>query len=638
MSAVCAMGRSLLFFTMLATLGGRALGEPRLDDRIFTAPRQYSAEQFLAVTHWLGNSFSADNGKILVSSDQDGVLNAYAIGVEDGSMKRLSHSTAEAVRVQSYFPRDERFLYLSDRGGDELDHLYVQAPDGTAVDLTPGEGHKARFFGWAHDGKTLFLGTNQRDSRFFDLFELDAADYSRTCIYRDDHGYEFRGVSPDRRYLAFERTRTRSDTDILLYDRATHRMRTLTPHEGDVRFAFQTFGSKGKNIYYTTDEASEYAYLVRQSLIDGAREVVLKADWDVSFAIASHGGKFLIAGINKDGRTELRLLQTATMRRVALGGMPQGDITSVEVSRDETMLSFYLSTGRAAADLYVLPLPAGEPKRLTRSLSGAIEERDLVEGRIVRFRAQDGLEISGFLFRPHGASAQARVPALVWVHGGPGGQFRVGYDPFIQYLVNHGYAIYAINHRGSSGYGKAFFEADDRRHGQADLDDCVSSKQMLAKTGYIDPGRIGIIGRSYGGYMALAALSFRPGEFAVAVDLFGISNWVRTLKGMPAWWEAIREALFAEIGHPERDREYLESVSPFYHVDNITKPLLVFQGANDPRVLRAESDDFVKALKSRGMPVEYVVFEGEGHGLRRKESRLAAYRTTLAFLNRHLRQ
>jgi dipeptidyl aminopeptidase/acylaminoacyl peptidase len=213
----------------------------------------------------------------------------------------------------------------------------------------------------------------------------------------------------------------------------------------------------------------------------------------------------------------------------------------------------------------------------------------------------------------------------------------VGYSAATQYLVNHGYVLFDINNRGSSGYGKTFFKMDDRKHGEADLGDVVAAKGMLAATGYVDTTRIGIMGGSYGGYMTLAALTLRPGAFAVGVDLFGISNWVRTLESIPPYWESFREALYAEMGDPETDSERLHRISPLFNADRIRSPLLVLQGANDPRVLQVESDEIVAAARKNGVPVEYVVFPDEGHGFLKTENRIEGTRKILAFLDRYLR-
>jgi dipeptidyl aminopeptidase/acylaminoacyl peptidase len=226
---------------------------------------------------------------------------------------------------------------------------------------------------------------------------------------------------------------------------------------------------------------------------------------------------------------------------------------------------------------------------------------------------------------------------LVLVHGGPGGQAQVGYSPLVQALVNHGYVVFDINNRGSSGYGKTFFAMDDRKHGEADLGDVVASKQMLVGTGYVDPDRIGIIGGSYGGYMVLAALTLQPDAFKVGVDLFGISNWVRTLESTPAWWASFREALFAELGDPKIDKARLLRISPLFHAEKIKAPFMVLQGANDPRVLQVESDEIVAAAKKNGVPVEYIVFPDEGHGFVKKENEIKGYTAVLAFLDKYLK-
>jgi dipeptidyl aminopeptidase/acylaminoacyl peptidase len=284
----------------------------------------------------------------------------------------------------------------------------------------------------------------------------------------------------------------------------------------------------------------------------------------------------------------------------------------------------------------VADLEGGEPKKLSSTLNPAIDPDDLVDGEVVRFASYDGVEIPGVLYKPHQASTTNKVPAVVWVHGGPGGQSRVGYNEAIQYMVNGGYAVYAINNRGSSGYGKTFFQMDDKKHGEADLDDVVASKRMLIDTGWVNPDQIGIVGGSYGGYMTLAALTFRPEEFAAGIDLFGISNWPRVLESIPPWWESFKEALYQEMGDPAEDAERLNRISPLFHSDQIQRPLMVLQGANDPRVLQEESDDIVEAVRANGVPVEYIVFEDEGHGFAKKENRQEAYSAMRDFLDRYL--
>jgi dipeptidyl aminopeptidase/acylaminoacyl peptidase len=599
--------------------------------------RQYSIQDFLGTTNYHGASFSPDNGKVLVSSDASGVYNVYSIPVAGGEPTRLTDSTANAYFSRGYFPADERLLYTADQGGNELDHLYVRELDGSSTDLTPGENLKAVFYGWSADDRTFLVGTNERDQRFFDVYEYDAATYERQLVYRNDEGLNFGDVSPDGRLLALDKINNNADSDIYLFDRESGESSHLTPHEGDVQYFTAQFSPAGGKLLFVTDHDSEFLHLVEHDLETGDRRVLEQPEWDVSFAYFSKRGRYLIVGINNDARTELRIHDTTTGDLLTLEGGPADSlIDGVSVSRDETRLAYYASSSRMPRDLFVQTLGGGDAKRLTASLNPNIDPQDLVDAEVVRFASFDGVEIPGILYLPHAASSEAPAPALVWVHGGPGGQSRVDYSALIQYLVNHGYAVYAINNRGSSGYGKTFNHLDDRRHGQDDLDDCVASKRMLTDTGLVDAERIGILGGSYGGYMVLAALTFRPEEFAIGIDIFGISNWHRTVTNIPPWWESFRAALEQEMG-PFDDEEFFRAKSPLFHAENIVRPLMVLQGANDPRVLQVESDDIVEAARANGVPVEYIVFPDEGHGFRKKENQARGYEAILRFADRHLK-
>ena len=213
-----------------------------------------------------------------------------------------------------------------------------------------------------------------------------------------------------------------------------------------------------------------------------------------------------------------------------------------------------------------------------------------------------------------------------------------GFEGTFQYLVNQGYVVLGINNRGSSGYGKTFFTADDGKHGREPLQDCVEAKKYLASLPYVDGSRIGIFGGSYGGYMVLSALAFHPDAFDVGVDAFGISDWLSILKNLPPQQQAVRELLYQEIGNPETQEEMLRATSPLFHAEKIRKPLLVIQGANDPRVVKAESDEIVQAVQKSKVPVEYVVFPDEGHGFSKKKNEAEAYSRTRSFLDQHLKK
>jgi dipeptidyl aminopeptidase/acylaminoacyl peptidase len=626
---------------LVALLAGAASAKPPAKPAATEAPRQvkqYTIDQFLANTAYGGGSFSPDGRKILVSSNQTGVFNVFAIPVDGGKPVQLTDSKVSAIQPIGYFPHDERFLYSSDQGGNEKNHLYAQSPDGKVRDLTPGDNLKAQFMGWSKDEKSFFLGTNEREASAFDVYEMAFDGYGRKLLYKNEGAYLPEAVSPDRRYIALAKSVTNAASDIDLYDRTTGKLITLASHEdagAEVANSAADFSPDGKSLYYTTDKGSQFAYLVRYDLATGQRTEVLRPQWDVQGAGFSRDGRWFNIAINNDARTELRVFEAAGMKPVKLPAM-QADITGINFQPNGSLMSFYAESA-GPRDLYVSDLKTGKVRQLTHALNAAIDPKDLVPPQVVRFKSFDGTEIPGLLYKPLTASPAAKVPGLVWVHGGPGGQSRIGYSGLIQYLVNHGYAIYAINNRGSSGYGKAFYAMDDRKHGEGDLDDCVATKKMFAGTGWVDPARIGIIGGSYGGYMVLAALAFRPTEFAAGVDLFGVSNWLRTLESIPAWWGPTRDSLYKELGDPKADADYLRKISPLFHADQIERPLIVLQGENDPRVLKAESSEIVDAVKKKGVPVEFLLFPNEGHGFNRRDTQEKAYAATLQFLDKYLK-
>lgn len=599
--------------------------------------KEYTIEQFMNTEAITGGAISHDDQLILYSSRSSGIFNAFTVPISGGKSTQLTDSKTDSVFVISFFPRDNRILYSSDKGGNEIAHIYLRKEDGQVQDLTPDEKARAVFYDWSYDGNSFFYGSNKRDPKFMDVYEMDVAGMQPKMVYRNEAGYEFGAVSDDKRYLALVKPITTSNTDIYLFDSSNQQLKHLTPHTGDMVFYPAGFSVDSKSLYYRTDQGSEFTYLKRYDIGTGKSEKVEEAKWDIMYAYLSKQGKYRVTAVNNDARTEIRVLDTKDNKLVQLPDIPNADITGVRISDSEKVMLFYVNGSRSPSNIYVYEFATGRSRKLTDTMNPEINPEDLVEATVVRFKSFDGMEIPALLYKPHRAEAGRKMPALVSVHGGPGGQARFGYSPLKQYLVNHGYAIIDVNNRGSSGYGKTFYKADDLKHGNEDLNDCVAAKKFLAGTGWVDKNRIGIMGGSYGGYMTLAGLAFRPDEFAVGVDIFGVSNWVRTLKSTPPWWAAFREALFKELGNPETQEQFLRDKSPLFHADKIQKPLIVLQGANDPRVLKVESDEIVAALKKNEVPVEYVVFPDEGHGFVKKENEIKGYGAILRFLDRHLK-
>ncbi|MDX1389872.1 MAG: S9 family peptidase, partial [Acidobacteriota bacterium] len=409
-----------------AACGGDAPSPDASDDRAApTGFTRYTIEQFLGTTATFGSSFSPDGSKILVSSDESGIFNAYAVPVDGSPPEMLTSSETDAVMVAGYFPEDERFIYSSDEGGNELSHVYVRELDGSATDITPGEGHIAGFGGWAEDEASFFVATNERSGQFMDLYEVALDGYERSLFYQNDEGYDPSAISDDKRWIVVTKTHTTLDNDLYLLDRETGDRRHLTPHEGDATYGALEFTPDASALYLTTNEGTEFMRLARLDLESGEMETLLAPDWDVMYASFSESDRYMVVGINEDASTRIRLFEMPGMTEIELPAMPGLDITSFNFDDDESTVAMYASSSRSPSNLYVYELGGDAPTQLTRSLNREIDPAHLVEGEVVRFSSYDGLEVPGILYRPHHAAPDTPVPAMVWVHGGPGGQSRI---------------------------------------------------------------------------------------------------------------------------------------------------------------------------------------------------------------------
>ncbi|MBS1681921.1 MAG: alpha/beta fold hydrolase [Bacteroidetes bacterium] len=607
-------------------------------------PQLYSMAQFMDIVQINGGAFSPDETKVLINSKETGIYNAFEIDIKTGEKKQVTKSTDNAVFSDSYFPNDNRILFESDKGGNEITHLYVQTPEGKVNDLIQDSTAKAQFAGWSYNKKMMYYTSNSRDKKYFDLYKIEVEGkpseskmYPVSLLYKNEQGLDVSAISNDDRYIALTKSTTTNNSDMYLLDTQSGKTKLLSEHKGDVQFQPQYFSLDGKKLFYLTNQGSEFMYLASYDLAGGATEKVEEAPWDLMYAYQSRSGKYRLVAINNDARTEIKIYDGATNQPVQIAGLPEGDITGVNISDSEKLMTFYVSSSKSPSNLFVYNFETKEAKQLTNTMTKEIDPAHLVAGEVVRFKSYDGLEIPCLLYKPLGLAEGEKVPALLFIHGGPGGQTRLNYSPIVQHIVNHGYVVLAVNNRGSSGYGKSFYAADDRKHGDADLKDCVESKKLLAGLRYVDAGKIGIMGGSYGGYMTMAALAFTPEEFNVGVNLFGVTNWLRTLKSIPPWWAAFRDALYAELGNPATDSVALYNKSPLFHADKITKPFIVLQGTNDPRVLKVESDEMVAAARKNGVPVEYVLFPDEGHGFVKKENNIKANEEILKFLDKYLK-
>lgn len=599
---------------------------------------QYTIEQFYGNTRVGGGYFSPDETKLLISSDESGIFNVYEIDLETGDRIQVTHSTEDSYFAVGYVPSTGEILYSADKGGNEVSHIYLLNSGGEATDLTPGEEEKASFAGW-NAGKTAFYYTsNKRDPKYFDLYKMDVSTWQPEMLYRNEDGLDVASISRDEKVIALTLPLTTSTNQLFLRNTETGEETEISDPAKTGSYSASDFSNDGTKFFYTTDADQEFSYLVEYDVASGNRSTFYESDWDVAYSTLSEHEKYRVILVNEDGRNKVILLDNATGDEVNFPEIPDADILSIAISDSEEKMRLMVGSSKAPTNLYVYDITSESLTKLTETLNPEINPDHLVAAEVIRYPSFDGLEIPAIYYKPHQASEENTVPALVWVHGGPGGQSRTGFSALIQYLVNNGYAILAVNNRGSSGYGKTFFRMDDRDHGGGDLQDCIWGKKWLQEQNYIDAEKIGIMGGSYGGFMTMAAMAFEPDEFKVGVNIFGVTNWLRTLKSIPPWWESARQALYDELGNPHtEDSVHLYNISPLFHAHQVKNPIMVLQGANDPRVLQVESDEIVEAVRENDVPVEYLVFPDEGHGFIKKENEIKGYGQILSFLDTYLK-
>jgi len=597
--------------------------------------KKYSIETLMTNNRSSGGYFSKDVTKLLYSSDKSGIFNVYETDLTTNEETQITDSKLDSYFAITYSPLTNEVIYTSDKGGDENFHLFLIRENKT-TDLTPGENTKASFLGWTKDEKEMYFLSNSRDPKFFDLYKINMENLKTVMLFKNDKAYTYYPVSNNDKYLTLNLNPSRDVDRMFLYEFETKNKVEISNQKAN--FWGQGFDKNDENYYYSTNHDSEFLYLMSYNIKTGKRNLVYKTNWDVTRSSFSKNDKYRVITINEDAQNKIIVRSNKDSSIIKFRGLDKININAVSFSDNEKMVKITAGASNSPGDIYTYNLLTDELNQITSNLNADINPSDLVNGQVIRYNSFDELEIPAILYKPIIANKKNKVPALVWVHGGPGGQSRIGYRPLIQYLVNNGYAILAVNNRGSSGYGKTFYGLDDKNHGDKDLKDCVWAKYWLQKQDYIESENIGIIGGSYGGYMTMAAMAFESEVFNVGVNIYGVTNWIRTLRSIPAYWESSRKSLYKELGDPyTKDSVRLYNISPLFHAKNIKNPIMVLQGANDPRVLQIESDEIVKEARNSGVYVEYLLFEDEGHGFIKKENQIEGYKKILIFLNNYLK-
>lgn len=544
----------------------------------------------------------------------------------------------EPVNVARAADSGGGFVFLRDQGGNENSQLYYRSAEGNVRELTHGDyihGNPV----WAHDGKRVAFYGNDRDGASYDVYVADVTSGAAPQLVvggKQDAWYPLDWSADDARLLVW-RYVSISESYLYVADVATGALTPLDTSGHRIGIREARFAPGGRGVYVLSDEDGEFLSLrLVDPVTHQARRITPELGWDVEEFDASLDGRYIAYVVNQDGRSHLTLLDTQTHAEISPAGLPEGVITRVLFDRAGRRLGLSLESPGAPRDVYSWDLEKQRLERWTRSEPGPLDSRNLVAPELIHYPTWDRVAgrprlLSAYVYRPRNA---VHCPVVIDIHGGPESQFRPGWDPFIQFLVNElGYAVVAPNVRGSSGYGKGFLALDNGELREDAVRDIGSLLVWIGAQPVFDRERISVMGASYGGYMALASLVSYGERLRGGIDVVGISNFVTFLTHTAPYRRDLRRAEYGDERDPHT-RAFLERISPLTNASRIKRPLLVVEGLNDPRVPASESEQLVWRVRAAGGEVWYLTAKDEGHGFRKKANRDAYLETAATFLQR----
>ncbi len=597
-------------------------------------------QQYLQIRSASSGVFSADGENVVFSTNITGTPQLWKVPTAGGWPEQL---TFEDDKVTGAFrlPAGRGWIFQRDRGGDERTQLHWMSPDGKKIRALTANPKAIHSLGALRsDGKAIAYASNARNQQFFDLYVMQLPSEKATRVSREDGNLSARAFSPDGKFLVYADTLTPSNENLMVLELSTGKKRLLTPHRGDANYGSLSFGRDGM-LYGITDEGREFHSLARIRWQDPAArwEFLVPDRADCEGLVMTEAGDRLAYLVNRDGYSDLHMRELATGKDQLIKTMLEGVLSDLDWSVDGRRLSFTFSGPRDPADVWIVE-GAAAPHRLTRSSLAGITRESFIAPTLVRYETFDRRTIPAHLYVPGKGAPAGPIPFLVYVHGGPESQERPDFAASFQYYLSRGYGLMALNIRGSTGYGRTYTHLDDTVRRKDAILDVDHAARYLIDQGIAHERRIAILGGSYGGYMTLAALTMLPGltkvpdRFAAGIDTVGMSNLETFLERTGPWRRAQREA---EYGSLVTQRDLLREVSPITHLNDIQAPLMVIQGANDPRVPQHEADQIVAALRERNHPVEYLLFADEGHGVVKLTNRVKSFTAGAAFLDRYVR-
>jgi dipeptidyl aminopeptidase/acylaminoacyl peptidase len=586
----------------------------------------------------VGYSLSPNGDYLAFMQPWEKRLNVFVEKIGSGQATRVTSAKERDIAGYAW-KGNNRIVYIQDTGGDENFRLYAVGIDSSNPrDLTPFEKVRAQIIDNLEQNENeILVGLNKRNPQIFDVYRINVNTGTMEMIAENPGNYTGWGTDWDGK-LRIAITTDGVNSSVLVRNTETEKFAPLVTTSFKETFAPLVFTSDNKQLYVSTNIGRDKTAIVKYD-VENKKElekIYEHPDVDVTSLLSSRKRRVITGVSYTTDKSHYHFIdnQRAALQKDLERRLPGYEVRLAGCNREEDKCLVRSFTDRSRGAYYFYDLKSKDFRKLS-DISPWLNEQDMASMKPIKYQSRDGLIINGYLTLPKGVAAR-NLPVVVNPHGGPWFRDQWGYNPEVQFLANRGYAVLQVNFRGSTGYGRKFWEASFKQWGKAMQDDITDGVQWLIKEGIADQKRIGIYGGSYGGYATLAGLTFTPDLYAVGVDYVGVSNLFTFIKTIPPYWKPYLEMIYEMVGHPEKDKELLTSASPVFHSSKIKVPLLIAQGANDPRVNKAESDQMVEALKARGIEVPYIVKSNEGHGFANEENRFEFYRAMEEFLGKHL--
>jgi len=577
--------------------------------------------------------------EILIGTRFADTVQVHQVATPGGARTQMTFF-GDRVTDASYQPhKGDFFLFRKDVGGGEWYQIFrFDVATGDVTMLTDGKSRNSEFI-WSNKGDRIAYAGTLRNNADLDFYVIDPAakpEPRKPLTENQGGGWQVRDWSPDDRTLLATEYISINESHLWAVDVASGTKKRLTPEGEKVAYQPIGFSRDGKGVYVATDKDGEFQRLAYMDMAGGGLKYLNNEPWDVEEAALSEDRQSLAYVVNENGLSTLHVLDLKPGKPRSLPKLPTGQITALHWSENNRDVAFSLNSAQSPSDVYSVDVQTAKLDRWTYSETGGVPSQNFVEPKLVKWKSFDGKEISGWLYAPKVKPASGKYPVVINIHGGPEGQSRPGFLGRTNYWINElGAVLIYPNVRGSTGYGKTFSQLDNGFLRENTYKDIGALLDWIGQQPDLDSQRVMVTGGSYGGHMTLAVATRYSSRLACSVDVVGISNLVTFLEHTESYRRDLRRVEYGDERDPKM-RAYLESIAPMNHVKDITKPMMVVAGVNDPRVPKSESDQIVKSLEESGTPVWYLAAKDEGHGFQKKKNADFQFYTTVLFMRRYL--